>query len=280
MKETHNSSRKKALRSKGIVDFHTHAFPDSLAPSAIEQLSAEVDKISPHTDGTVGGLLESMDRAGIERAVICAVSTKAEQFDSILKWCAGQASDRVIPFPAIHPDAPDAVAQVRQIATSGFKGLKMHPYYQSFRVDEERLVPIYEEAARHGLIVELHAGYDFAFKEDDRASPGRIRTLIERWPHLKIVAAHLGGWRVWEEVAVELAGTPVWFETSFSFDMCPRDLLERIIRTHGTDKILFGTDSPWTDQAESVARLRGADFLNEDEREAILGGNAARLLGD
>jgi len=281
METCRNSCHSKDLRRAPIIDFHVHAFPDALARDALERLSAQGGGIAPRTDGTVRGLLASMDRANIARAVVCSVATKPEQCDSILNWCAERArdSDRIVPFPALHPDVPDAPAHVRRIAASGFKGFKMHPYYQGFAVDEARMFAIYDEAARAGLIVELHAGFDFGFPDDDRASPARIRAVIEKHPDLKLVAAHLGGWRVWEQVARELVGAPVFLETSFSLEMCPRDLLERIIRTHGADKILFGTDSPWTDQAENVALLRGLDFLSEVQREAILGFNAARLLG-
>jgi len=259
------------------IDFHAHVFPEDLAQVALARLAA-MGNISPASDGTVAGLLASMDRAGIDGAVVCAVATKPEQFDSILRWLASVGGERVIPFPSVHPDADDPVGQVRRIAARGFSGFKMHPHYQSFVIDEDRMMPIYEAGAREGLIVVVHAGHDFAFPDEDRAAPWRIARVAERFPGMKLVACHLGGWRLWEDVARDLAGADVWFETSFSLSMCHGELLEKIFRLHGAERILFGTDSPWTDQTESLARLNELDFLSEAERRGVLGANALDLL--
>jgi len=129
-----------------VTDFHVHAFPDKLAADAISHLSETGGEIKPFTDGTINGLIHSMDAASIDRAVVCAVATRPDQFSTILKWCRSQASERIIPFPAVHPDAEAPADQVRQIAASGFKGFKLHPYYQEFVGDEDKLMVVYAEA--------------------------------------------------------------------------------------------------------------------------------------
>ncbi|HOV70056.1 MAG TPA: amidohydrolase, partial [Clostridia bacterium] len=89
-----------------IIDFHAHAFPDSLAPRAMQTLSAGCG-IQPCTDGTVSGLIKNMEKAGVDISVIQPVATKPSQVDSINNWIAQINNPRIIPFGAIHPDTQD-----------------------------------------------------------------------------------------------------------------------------------------------------------------------------
>jgi len=134
-----------------IVDFHTHAFPDPIAEKAIPLL--EDDCVKARLDGKISSLLTSMDANGIRKAVVCSIATKPEQFVPIFKWSRQIASERLVPFPSVHPDDPEAPARVRQIREAGLLGFKLHPYYQKFSVDEDRMLPIYEAAEAAGLIL-------------------------------------------------------------------------------------------------------------------------------
>lgn len=262
----------------GIIDFHTHAFPDRVATAAIPALEAE-GNIRAHLDGTVVGLLASMDRAGIDQSVVCSIATRPEQFKPILHWSRAIRSERIIPLPSLHPADPDLLAHLALVHAEGFKGIKMHSYYQNYLLDDPRLDPLYATLAETGLILVIHAGYDIAYPRVRKADPQRIRAVCRRFPDLKLVATHLGGWDEWEDVEEVLVGEPVWMELSFALDHLAPERVRRILLAHPADRLLFGTDSPWTDQAASLERL-GQLHLPVDLLARITGANGRHLLGD
>ena len=261
-----------------VIDFHTHAFPDSLAARAIAHLESEADHVwKAKLDGRVSSLVASMDAAGIARSVVCPIATKPDHFEGILKWCLAIRSERIVPLASVHPGAADVAGQIGQIAEAGLAGIKLHPMYQDFEADDPRLDSLYAGASRHGLLVVVHCGFDIAYADSTQAHPHRIAAVRRRHPELKLVATHLGGFKAWDEVRRHLVGTGVWMETSFTLGWLADAEALDIIRLHGTQHILFGTDSPWADQAGEIARLRSLP-LTEDEKADILGRNAARLL--
>lgn len=263
--------------STPIIDFHTHAFPDELAGRAIAHLEAE-GGIKARLDGRVSSLLAAMDRTGISTSVVCSIATRPGQFDSILAWSRRIASERIIPFPSIHPADPDYREHLEEVAGSGFKGIKLHPYYQDFDLDSPALFPVYEELCRHGLILQAHTGFDFAFEYVDRCGPARIMEVVRRYPELKLVATHLGAWKQWDEVEDFLAGRPVYLEISFSLEFLDREQALRILSRHDPGRILYGSDSPWTDQQTTLELFQGLE-LGPELEAAALAGNARRLLG-
>ncbi len=259
------------------IDVHTHAFPDRLAARAIAALEAGAPARA-FLDGRLASLLGSMDRAGIGASVIASIATKPDQFPSILAWSREIASQRIVPFASVHPDDPDAVARLRAVADAGLKGIKLHAYYQGFTVDEERMAPLYAEMERLGLVLLLHAGFDPGFERRRIADPARIASVAARFPRLKLIAAHLGGWQDWDEGERALLGRPVCLDVSDSLGWMPAEQARRFLDRHPAECLLFGSDSPWADQAEALARARQAG-LPKARLDALLRGNAARLLG-
>jgi predicted TIM-barrel fold metal-dependent hydrolase len=265
---------------KGIIDFHTHAFPDPLAERAVKALLEEGRRkydVQAYLDGRISSLLASMDKSNIEKSVICSIATKPSQFDPILTWSKQIMSDRIIPFPSLHPGAPDGVEQVKQISAEGFKGVKFHPYYQDFAIDEKRVFPIYKELQKHGLIVVMHTGFDLAFERDRRCDPKKILHVLDAFPDLRLVTTHLGAWEDWDEVEKHLSGKKIYMEISFSLDCMPRETARRIILNHPEDHILFGTDSPWADQGKAIELLKSLE-LGQELENCILRTNALGLL--
>lgn len=265
---------------KGIIDFHTHAFPDSLAERAVQILLEDGQKkydVNAYLDGKISSLISSMDANGIEKSIICSIATKPSQFDPIFRWSKQISSERIIPFPSLHPDSQNAADLVRKISAEGFRGVKFHPYYQEFSIDEKRLFPLYEELQKQGLIVVMHTGFDLAFERSRKCDPEKILHVLDAFPNLKLVTTHLGAWEDWEEVERHISGKKIYMEISFSLDCMPKETARRIIMNHPKDHILFGTDSPWADQGRTISLLKGLE-LGQEMESLILRENALKLL--
>ena len=142
-----------------IIDMHVHVFPDDLAALAVPAVSRGAG-IDAAFDGTLAGLRASMRRAGVSRSVVLPVATKTSQVRSINDWAAGLGGGDIVPFGAIHPDLTDAEEELERLAGMGLLGVKMHPEYQAFRPDDDRLEPLFAAAARLNLILYFHAGED------------------------------------------------------------------------------------------------------------------------
>jgi len=246
----------------GYIDFHTHVFPDQIASVAIEALEKK-GNVKAYLNGTVTDLLASMDRAGIERSVVCSIATRPQQFKPILDWSRSIRSERIIPLPSLHPADPDRIAQLSLIKENGFIGLKMHPYYQDFFLDDPGLDDFYQEVSRLDLLLVVHTGYDIAYPRVQRADPQRVLHLVERFPELRLITTHLGGWDEWTDVHKLLTGRPIYMEISFALDFLDQIRLRDLIESHPADYILFGTDSPWADQATTLNMLAKLGLSDE-----------------
>jgi hypothetical protein len=260
------------------IDFHAHAFPDQLAAKALDRLHTHSGDYRAYHDGTIQGLLQSMDRAGIEKSVVVSIATKPEQVTKITDWSIRIKSERIIPFPSIHPHFRDFPNELDRIKEAGLRGIKLHPMYQEFMLDDPSLFPLYRAIAERRLICLFHAGNDIAFPLSDQAAPGRIRRVLEAVPELTIIAAHLGGWTAWKEVSETLLGRPVYLETSFAITEAEPDDFRRIIENHPPEYFLFGTDSPWQNQKEELDAWKALD-IPDGFKEKIFFENAERLLG-
>lgn len=260
-----------------VIDFHVHGFTDELAPRAIAKLSAG-SGLRPGTDGTVSGIMASMKKANIDKSVILSIATKPNQTSNITRWSAAIQSDSIVPFGSIHPDSDNWKSELTEIYDSGIKGIKFHPEYQNFFVDDPKMYPIYYKAAELGLIMVFHAGVDVGLQPPYHCMPDRMKRMVRDFKGAKIVAAHMGGYDRWNEVEEYLVGEDIYFDTSFSLSRMTQEQFMRIVKNHGYKRLLFGTDSPWSDQAEDLALISDLD-LSDEEKSAILGENGAKLLG-
>lgn len=259
-----------------VCDVHTHVFPDPVAARAVGGL-VEAGGLKPHYNGTVEGLLADMDRTGVSVSVLCPVATKPSQVRSINDWTASLASDRLVPFGSVHP-AYDALAdEVERIAELGMRGIKLHPDFQGFDPNDERMQPAYRAATRLGLPVLFHAGQDPNY-EDWYGTPEAFRKLIAEHPDMTVILAHMGGYRMWEDVAEHILGEHVYLDTAYTFGHLPAREYAELVRGHGADRVLFGSDGPWTDAAAGIEALEELGLPKRDV-ERILWDNAAELLG-
>lgn len=278
-----------------IIDFHTHTFPAKIAASTLEKLSAASHTL-PFTDGTSGGLAASMKEAGVNLSVVLPVATAPRQVEHINESAAGIAANAeetgILSFGCMHPDFQGWRDEMKRIKALGLKGIKLHPVYQGVDFDDVRFLRILDLAGELGLVVVTHAGLDIGFPGVVKCSPEMVVRAIKQVGPVKLVLAHMGGWRCWDQVLELLPEWPVCIDTSFSTGrMAPKDshysetelqLLDgegflKLVRAFGPERVLFGSDSPWSSQKASIEWLRALP-LAENELAAILGENAQRLL--
>lgn len=259
-----------------IIDFHTHLFPPRILDKAMEIL-IEGSGVTPCIEATKEGLLHYMETENIDVSVALPVASRPDQEHSINSFAIEINSPQVLSFGSVHPDSKDALSELIRIKEAGLKGIKLHPDNQDFFVDEPRLFPIYEKCAELGLIVLFHAGVDFTVFEPVHCPPEKLAKILPIFGGSPVVAAHFGGYLMWDEVERHLVGKDIYFDTSFSYATLPKKQARRIIDNHGADKILLGSDIPWSNTHDEVLFIRRLHL--DDKREAmILAENALSLL--
>lgn len=276
-----------------IIDFHTHTFPERIAEAALNKMKAASHTVT-FTDGTAKGLCASMRDAGVDLSVVLPVATNPQKVASINGLSAELTGrDGLIYFGCIHPDTENAEREIARIASLGLKGIKLHPVYQGVDIDDVRYLRILDAAAERDLVVITHTGDDIGFPGVVHCSPEMVCRALLQVGEVKLVLAHMGGWRNWDRVAEALADTSVCLDTALSLGRLTQsepkhysDAEERLmsaeefctlVRAFGASRILFGTDSPWSSQRDEIAQILALP-LTKDEKEQILSGNARRLL--
>lgn len=262
-----------------VIDFHTHIFPDKIAARSIVHLE-NASGITAATDGTLQGLLDSMEKNQVDLSVILPVVTKPSQFESVNQFAAEvneKYKGRLISFGGIHPDSEDYRAELDRIKELGLPGVKLHPDYQGVMIDDPRYMNIIEYADSLGLMIVVHAGIDIGLPEPVHCPPDKARKVLDILHPDKLILAHLGGWKQWNEVYELLAGEQVYFDTSFTFDYIEQDVFLKILDKHGYEKVLFATDSPWSDAKRAVEVVKSLP-IEEEAVDAILCKNARNLL--
>ena len=262
-----------------IIDFHTHCFPDAIALKAIEILRGRSGIFHPYQNGTVSDLIRLQKRAGVDKSVIQNIATNPHQQKKVNDFAISLLNNPdVIPFGSVHPDSEDAIDELYRLREDGIKGIKLHPDYQEFYCDDDRMLPLYEKIAELGFITLFHCGIDMGYPKPVHCDAQRLSRVLHSFGNAPVIAAHLGGICDSENVIKHLAGKDVYLDTAFSYGVQPPVCVKEIITAHGADKILMASDSPWNDPADSIALIKHLGFDKEDE-DAILGNTAAKLLG-
>lgn len=259
-----------------IIDIHAHIYPEKIAEKATLAVSHFYEEAPMAFKGISDKLIESGSKIGVEKYVVHSVSTKPEQVESINNFIISetQKHSEFIGFGTMHQDYKDFEQELKRIKQLGLVGLKLHPDFQKFQADCPQMDDVYEVLTELKMPVLFHAGdcrYDFS-------GPRRILNVLKKHPNLTIIAAHFGGYTEWEESFEVLAGNNLYFDTSSSTWKIPMDLANKIIKKHGVDKMLFGSDFPMWNHTDELARFNKLD-LTEADKEAVLYKNAKELLG-
>lgn len=258
-----------------IIDFHTHYYPDKIVERA---LKAAVDFITPQTDGTRKGLISSMHQNNIMYSVALPIVTSVENTLSVNLWASQENHDEICMLGSVHIDDPNYVKTLEFIKANNMRGIKLHPEYQNFIFNDPKMDRIFQKCVELDLFVIVHSGFDIMFKPPYKCTPAMLRDVKNRFPKLKLIGAHLGGMRDYEAVAKEVIGQDIYLDLSF---MTEENIefahLEKLIKQHNPDYLLFGSDSPWCNPQRVIDLVNKFD-ISKSDKEKIFYSNAAKLL--
>lgn len=260
-----------------IFDMHVHIFPDFLAKRAISGIG-ETSHVPPVTAATLSDTRKRLKQWGISGAAVMNIATKPEQQTNVNNWAAEIQDDYFYCFGSVHPNAPDAVDELLRIRSLGLYGVKLHPEYQDFFVDDKKAYPVYEALQELGLPVTIHAGWDPVSPHLVHTPPKALAKVAHDFPRMTIIAAHMGGMKLSDEAEEYMIGLEnVYLDTSMSYLIVAPQQAKRMILRHGTEWILFASDCPWSLPTEQVRYLEQLQ-LSTGAMEDILYRNARRLL--
>jgi predicted TIM-barrel fold metal-dependent hydrolase len=259
-----------------IIDAHAHVWPDRIAEIALS--ANRLPDLHARGDGTVSGLTADMAASGVSISCCLGIANEARHVDSVNRFVAGLTSETRFGFGTVHVDLPveENLASLRR---HGVRAVKIHPLFQGFALDDPRLWEILE-AFGDDIAVITHVGEGGSPEANRLSSPAMIRDIARQFPRLKLMACHFGGYKILDDAEEMLAGADVVLETSWppSLATLRPGRVRDLIRRHGAERIVFGSDWPMTSPAEEI-RAIDALGLSDDETKSVLGGTLARLLG-
>lgn len=273
-----------------LIDCHAHAFADKIADKAVQQL-IDYYQIQTANGGRLSDLINAANQAQLDAFVLLVAATKPEQVKPANDWVLEIASKsktdleqltgqrlapRIIPFGAYHPNDPNWPAEINRLKASGVKGIKLHPEFQGIDLADPGLNPFFE-AIGADFVLMIHIG-DPKVSPANLSTPRKVANILRRFPKLKIIAAHLGGYCFWDEVLEVLAGKELYLDTSSALPYIQPEILNKIISKHGDSKILFGSDYPLNKPQNELELLDRIPWLSTTAKERICGQNCADLL--
>ncbi|MBQ8510393.1 MAG: amidohydrolase family protein [Clostridia bacterium] len=269
-----------------IFDIHTHTYPEAIAEKAVRNLSAFYDfegnfNFSAEGKGTYADLESHAADYGVRGFLLFSVATNAHQVQKVNDTIAALVKQsrengfETVGFAGIHQDYPDFAGEVERVIGLGLKGIKIHPDIQQIDIDAPRMMELCE-IIEGRLPLYLHMGDkrpEYRFSQ-----PKKLAHLLDRFPKLEVVAAHLGGYQAWDEAVEMLNGRPnVWYDTSSALWVLTPERATELIHAFGADRVMFGTDYPVKNIDTEMERFLKLG-LNEQERQDILYNNAKRFL--
>ncbi len=263
-------SRSKEYNIRAMLyDVHTHAFHPKIVHKVLDQLSDHYGLPATGT-GVAGDLIDRIHRAGIDRAVVHTAATSPDQVIPANNWAIdlNQRYDELIGFGSIHPGFDRWEWSLDRLEQAGICGIKLHPDFQGYAMDDPAMMPIYE-AMSGRFVVMIHIG-DRNPPGSNPTDPYKVKRLHEQFPDLQIIAAHMGGFMHWKWVLDGLAGTDIYIDTSSTLSLIDDATLHEIVRRHPRERILFGSDYPLFDPGAEMAELQRRLRFTDAELEQVM----------
>jgi predicted TIM-barrel fold metal-dependent hydrolase len=262
-----------------IIDSHNHIWPDKVVLKAKSSLENSLGRKLVDIP-TEYNLLKNMDKAGISKSIIAGVATRPDQVKPINNWLfsISKSNKRILPFACLHPFYNEYKDEIKRIKDNA-QGIKLQPETQEFFIDDEKVFHLYEQMQNFNIPLLLHCGRELKEQreEDIRSTPDRLLKVINQFPNLTIIAAHMGGFLMWEDVVKKLNGENLYFDTACSIANMPIDLVNKYFNKYGFDKIIYGSDYPMTMPKEEIDFINSLNIADSDKSK-ILGQNIGKLL--
>ena len=259
-----------------IINAHAHIYPDKIARKATAAIGDFYDIEMETSEGTTAVLLENGRKAGISRFVVHSVATTARQVRAINEFIKSEidAHKEFIGFMTLHQDLSEQeiVEEVEWAIKNGFKGVKLHPDFQKFNIDDSCAEKFYKIIGDR-LPILFHIGDD----RYDFSAPERLVKMAKKYPQVKFIAAHFGGYRCWNNAIIYKGLDNVYFDTCSSLPFIGAKKAKELIDLLGADRFFFATDYPMWSAENELKRFNEIE-LSEKEREMIFSGNIKKLL--
>lgn len=258
-----------------IIDFHAHIYPEKIAVNAIKGIG-EFYSIKIDCSGTADNLVKNGKESGVSRFLVQSVATVPHQVKSINQFIASECEKHgcFIGFGTLHPDLENPQEDIEDIINLGLHGVKLHPDTQRFNMDDPRMFPIYD-MLQGKLPMLMHCGdYRYTYSH-----PQRLKKVLQNFPKLTVIAAHFGGWSLWDLALEYLLDMNCYVDTSSSVMFIGRTRAKELIRMYGADRVVFGTDYPMWTASDSIEDIMSLG-LSDSELEKIFSTNAKRIIGE
>lgn len=260
-----------------IIDAHAHIFPAKIAEKATDAISAFYMDWEMAGTANTEELLASGSEVGVDKYLVFSTATTEKQVRSINDFIFSEAEihPEFLPVGTMHAEFADFEDEIERISKMGMKGIKLHPDFQKFNFDDERMLPIYELLAEKGMFVITHSGdYRYGYSH-----PERVANIAKKYKDLKIIAAHCGGWSQWKEARECMVLPNIYVDTSSTMGFTEEeDIIAETIKTYGEDKIFFGTDFPMWNHKGELKNLCSLG-IKDSVLEKILYNNFAEFYG-
>lgn len=261
-----------------IFDSHVHIYPEKIADKAAQNIGAFYN-LNMRFNGSVPTLLSECEKAGVNRCLVNSVATTHEQVTKINDFISESVKnhpDMFIGFGSLHPDMSvgETEKELERMIEIGLKGIKLHPDFQKFNIDDKHAMELYE-VIDGKLPILFHTGD----KRYGYSAPKRLYIAAKRFPRQKMIAAHFGGWSEWDEAQKCLTDFEnVYVDTCSSLDFFSPEKALEYINAFGEDKVFFGTDYPMWSPVDEIERINRIN-LTDTAREKIFYKNICRFLG-
>lgn len=259
-----------------IIDAHTHIWPDKIAHLALG--GNKVAGLEARGDGTVSGLTRDMGESGVGLSCCLAIANEARHVESVNRFVTGLADASHFPFGTVHVGL-SVEENMASLERNGIKAVKIHPLFQRFALDNPRLWEIFEAFGSDYAVI-THVGEGGDEFTNGLSSPRMVRDITRRFPDLRLMACHFGGYKLLDDAEEMLSGADVILETSWPPTLATLrpERVKALIRKHGAERIVFGSDWPMTSPAEEIRAIEALG-LSDDETRLVLGGTLAGVLG-
>lgn len=262
------------MNASGIIDFHTHCFPDFLAKRAVDSVPFAGYSRLP---GTVQAQLDFLERNGLRGCALAHMASRPDTMHHVNEFAVSTMGAGRFVFGSVHPAAEDAAAQLHWLYDRGIRGVKFHTGHQLFDFDDPAFLPVYREIGRLGMVTMVHCGVS-ARSAKHLVYPKTVAKVIDAFAGAPFICAHMGGVTPEDGDFSLLCSLPVYTDTALTPRMMDAPALAECVSRMGAHRVLFGSDLPWGDFSGTLELLHAAARLSPElDWNAVLHGNAESL---